>query len=124
MPLTVRIAAGGGIENRLPGGDAEKKYDAVKLECHSLLKALKKFRFWLFGRHFFVETDAQTLVWLLNQPPNDLPNAMMTRWLAYIRLFDFDVKHCARQIRGSWLGGNQIAHGGLSDILPGLVGSP
>jgi hypothetical protein len=32
-------------------------------------------------------------VWLLNQPPNDLPNAMMTRWLSYIRLFDFDVKH-------------------------------
>jgi hypothetical protein len=40
-----------------------------------------------------LETDAQTLVWLLNQPPNDLPNAMMTRWLTYIRLFDFDVKH-------------------------------
>ena len=33
------------------------------------------------------------MVWLLNQPPNDLPNAMMTRWLAYIRLFDFHVKH-------------------------------
>jgi len=33
------------------------------------------------------------LVWLLNQQPNDLPNAMMTRWLAYIRLFDFHVKH-------------------------------
>ena len=40
-----------------------------------------------------METDAQTLVWLLNQPPNDLSNAMMTRWLAYIRLFDFTVKH-------------------------------
>ena len=40
-----------------------------------------------------METDAQTLVWLLNQPPNDLPNAMITRWLTYIRLFDFDVKH-------------------------------
>jgi RNase H-like domain found in reverse transcriptase/Integrase zinc binding domain/Reverse transcriptase (RNA-dependent DNA polymerase) len=71
----------------------ELKYDALKLECRGLLKALKKLRFWLYGRHFFVETDAQTLVWLLNQPPNDLPNAMMTRWLAYIRLFDFTVKH-------------------------------
>ena len=72
---------------------AEKKYDAVKLECCGLLKALKKFRFWLFGWHFLVKTDARTLIWLLNQPPNDLPNAMMTRWLAYIRLFDFDIKH-------------------------------
>jgi hypothetical protein len=42
---------------------------------------------------FSVRTDSQTLVWLLNQPPNDLPNAMITRWLTYIRLFDFDVKH-------------------------------
>ena len=80
--------------------DAEKKYDAIKLECHGLLKALKKFRFWLFGRYFTVETDAQTLVWLLNQPPNDLPNAMITRWLTYIRLFDFDVKHIAGNKNG------------------------
>src|SRR5438477_4635 len=42
--------------------DVEKKYDAIKLECRGLLKALKKFRFWLFGRSFSVETDAQTLV--------------------------------------------------------------
>lgn len=48
---------------------------------------------WLYGRHFYVETDAQTLVWLLNQTPNDLPNAMITRWLTYIRLFDFDVRY-------------------------------
>ena len=40
-----------------------------------------------------IETDVQTLDWLLNQPSNDLPNAMMTRWLAYIRVFDFHVKH-------------------------------
>jgi hypothetical protein len=73
--------------------DAEKKCDAVKLECRSPLKALKKFQFWLFERYFTVETDAQTLVWLLNQAPNDWPNAMSTRWLSYIRLFDFDVKH-------------------------------
>ena len=54
---------------------------------------MKKLRFWLFGRYFSVQTDSQVLVWLLNQPPNDLPNAMITRWLIYIRLFDFDVKH-------------------------------
>ncbi|TMI84695.1 MAG: hypothetical protein E6H10_05305 [Bacteroidetes bacterium] len=73
--------------------DPEKKYDALKLECRGLLKALKKFRYWLFGRYFSVRTDSQSLVWLLNQPPNDLPNAMMTRWLAYLRLFDFDATH-------------------------------
>ena len=43
-----------------------------------------------------IYTDSQSLVWLLNQPPNDLPNVMMMRWLAYIRLFDFEVKHVLR----------------------------
>ena len=81
--------------------DAERKYDALKLECRGLLKSLKKLRFWLFGRYFTVLTDSQTLVWLLNQPPNDLPNAMMTRWLAYIRLFDFDAKHVAGSKNGA-----------------------
>jgi len=73
--------------------DAERKYDSLKLECRGLLKALKKFRFWVHGRFFQVETDANTLVWLLNQPPNDLQNAMLTRWLGYIRLFDFEARH-------------------------------
>jgi hypothetical protein len=79
----------------------ERKYDAVKLECRGLLKALKKLRFWLFGRFFRLETDVQTLVWLLNQPPNNLLNALLTRWLLYIRLFDFEVKH----VRGEKNGG-------------------
>jgi hypothetical protein len=92
--------------------DVERKYDAVKLECRGLLKALKKFRFWLYGRYFTVETDAQTLVWLLNQPPNDLPNAMMTRWLSYIRLFDFDVKHIKDEKNGAADG---LSRRGLAD---------
>jgi hypothetical protein len=81
--------------------DNERKYDAVKLECRGLMKALKKLRFWLYGRHFYLETDARTLVWILNQPPNDLPNAMMTRWLTYIRLFDFTVKHIPGRRNGA-----------------------
>ena len=91
---------------------AELKYDAVRLECRGLLKALKKLRFWLYGRHFYVETDSQTLVWLLNQPPNDLPNAMMTRWLAYIRLFDFTVKHVPGRKNG---GADALSRRGYAD---------
>jgi len=81
--------------------DAERKYDAEMLECCGLLKALKKLRFWLYGRHFIIEMDAWNLIWLLNQPPNDLPSAMITRWLTYIRLFDFDVRHIPRKKNGA-----------------------
>src|SRR5579859_2493960 len=88
----------------------ELKYDALKLVCRRLLKALKKLRFWLFRCHFQVETDSQTLVWLLNQPLNDLPNAMMTRWLAYIRLFDFTPKQIHGHKNGVADGLSQRGH--------------
>ena len=31
----------------------------------------------------------------MNQPTSDLPGAIVGRWLAYIRLFSFDIKHVA-----------------------------
>lgn len=72
---------------------AEKKYDSGKLECRGLLRALKKLRFYLYGTHFLIEIDARTLVHQLNQPASDLPGAVVNRWLAWIRLFSFDIVH-------------------------------
>ena len=42
-----------------------------------------------------IEIDAHTLVHQLNQPTSYLPGAIVRRWLAYIRLFSFDIKHVA-----------------------------
>src|SRR5258705_13693090 len=74
---------------------AEKKYDSGKLECRGLLRALKKLRFYLYGIRFLVEIDAKTLVHELNQPASDLPGSVVNHWLAWIRLFDFELKHVA-----------------------------
>ena len=41
---------------------------------------------------FVVEIDAKTLLHQLNLPIVDLPGAMVTRWITWIRLFDFDVR--------------------------------
>ena len=73
--------------------DQEARYDAGKRECRGLLKALKKCRHYLYGVSFVVEIDADTLVAQLNQSAQDLPGALITRWLAWIRLFDFEVRH-------------------------------
>jgi hypothetical protein len=54
---------------------------------------LRKCRLWLYGIRFTVETDANTLVAQLNRTATDLPGALVTRWLAWIRLWDFDVRH-------------------------------
>ena len=42
-----------------------------------------------------VEIDARTLVHQLNQPASDLPESVVNRWLAWIRLFTLDIKHVA-----------------------------
>jgi hypothetical protein len=80
--------------------NAEKRYDAGKRECRGLMKALKKFCNYVYGVRFLVETDANTLVHQLNLPANDLPGALVTRWIAWIRLFDFDVKHVPARLNG------------------------
>lgn len=72
---------------------AESGYDQGKRECRALLKALKKFRQWLYGVHFYVESDANTLCAQLNRSATDLPGALMTQWLAWIRMFDFEIRH-------------------------------
>jgi hypothetical protein len=71
----------------------EQNYDATKRECRGVLKCLHKLRFWLYGVHFILETDANVLVAQLNRAATDLPGSLVTRWLAWIRLFDFEVKH-------------------------------
>jgi hypothetical protein len=73
--------------------DAEKRYDATKRELRGLLYLLKRFRRYLFGIHFVVETDALVLVHQLNGAASDIPGALMMRWIAWIRHFDFEVKH-------------------------------
>jgi hypothetical protein len=72
---------------------AEKNYDATKRECRGVLKALQKVRYWLYRVHFVLETDANVLVAQLNCSATDLPGALVTRWIAYIQLFDFEVCH-------------------------------
>jgi len=75
--------------------EAEKKYDAGKLEYRGLLKALKKLRMYLYGVRFLVEIDAKTLVPQMNQPGSDLPGSVVNRWLAWIKMFSFEIKHVA-----------------------------
>lgn len=80
--------------------EAEKKYDRGKLECKRLLKVLKKLRVYLYCVRFVVEINARTLVHQLNLPAPDLPGSVVNRWLAWIRLFSFEIKYIAGKKHG------------------------
>ena len=76
--------------------DAERKYDSGKQECLAIVKSLRRLRLYLFGAEFRLETDARTLRDQLNDcSMNLLLSAPLTRWLAYIKLFAFEVHHVA-----------------------------
>ena len=81
--------------------NTDQKYDLGKLECQGLLKALIKFGHYLYGVGFLVEIDTRMPVHQLNQPASDLPGSVVNRWLAWIRLFTFDIKHNAGTKHGS-----------------------
>ena len=40
-----------------------------------------------------LEMDVNVLVAQLNWSATDLPGSLVMRWIAYIRLFDFEVQH-------------------------------
>ena len=73
--------------------EQETRYDAEKWECRDLMKTLKKIYYWLYNMKFVIEIDVNTLMMQLNQSASDLSKALMTWWLAWICLFDFDVHH-------------------------------
>jgi hypothetical protein len=57
------------------------------------MRALSKFRVYLYGMRFIVEPDENMLVHQLNLPASNLPRPEITRWLAWVRVFDFDIIH-------------------------------
>ena len=71
----------------------ESRYDITKRECRELLKTLKKVRFWLYEVQFIIEIDVNILISQFNRSVTDLSKILMIRWLIWICVFDFDVRH-------------------------------
>lgn len=71
----------------------ELNYDATKKECLGVVKALRRLRNYLYGIRFHLETDAKVLIAQLNDGFSALPGAVLTRWVAFIKMFDFELHH-------------------------------
>ncbi|KAI7947611.1 hypothetical protein MJO28_009519 [Puccinia striiformis f. sp. tritici] len=69
----------------------ESRYSQPKLELCGVARILKKLQTTLWGQHFKLQVDAKSLVQMISSP--SLPNAPMTRWVAFIQLFSFDIEH-------------------------------
>lgn len=56
-----------------------------------MFRAFKDLWHRVWGIHVLLEVDAKFLKQMIKEP--DLPNALMTRWVSYLQLFDYHLKH-------------------------------
>ena len=71
--------------------EVESRYSQPKLELCGVTKVVRKLQHLLWGVFFQLLVDAEALARMINSPT--LPNAPMTRWVAYLQLFSFEVVH-------------------------------
>jgi len=69
---------------------AESSYSASEAELLPLVWATKKFRCYLYGKHFLVRTDHLALTYLKNFADN---NSRLMRWAFRLSDFDFSIQH-------------------------------
>lgn len=70
--------------------NAEKNYSTVERECLVLVWGIKKFRIYLYGKHFKVQTDHQPLEHLSKAK---LTNSRMMRWSLVLQEYSFHVEY-------------------------------
>ena len=69
---------------------AEKNYCATRRELLAVIKAVRRFHPYLYGRPFKLRTDHAALRWLLNFRCSEGQTA---RWLEKLQQYDFEVEH-------------------------------
>lgn len=68
----------------------ERKYCVTRKELLAVVKAVKQFHHYLYGRHFIVRSDHGALCWLVNFKN---PEGQMARWIEVLSTYDMEIQH-------------------------------
>ena len=69
---------------------SERRYCVTRRELLAVVKAVKHFHVYLYGRNFLLRTDHAALRWLLNFRQ---PEGQVARWIERLQQYDFTVEH-------------------------------
>jgi len=87
---------------------AEKNYCTTRKELLAVVRAVKRFRPYLYGRTFRIRTNHVSLIWLCKRAEL---SSQVARWLEILAEFSYRIKHRAGKKHGNadgmsrrWLG--------------------
>jgi len=72
---------------------AERKYTTTEKECLAIVWATRKFRHYLIGTCFTLETDHKPLEWLESHKQSHARSQRLERWSLELRAFDFRIAY-------------------------------
>lgn len=92
--------------------DTESRYHSYELETLAVVRAVEHFRHYLYGQHFTVFTDCNSLK--ASKSKTDL-TPRVHRWWAFLQAYDFEIVHK----QGSSMGhADYLSRNPLSDCPP------
>ncbi|KAL5011228.1 hypothetical protein ScPMuIL_011687, partial [Solemya velum] len=68
----------------------ERKYSVTRKELLAVIKAIKHFGHYLYGREFVLRTDHASLRWLMGFKE---PQGQIARWLEFLSSYQFTIEH-------------------------------
>ncbi|GBM25793.1 Retrovirus-related Pol polyprotein from transposon 17.6 [Araneus ventricosus] len=68
----------------------ERNYPSIRRELFAIFMGIKHFREYLYGRHFYLLTDAKSLTYHKNL---DKQPDIVKRWLLYLQDFSYNIDH-------------------------------
>ena len=71
---------------------AQTNYTVTEKECLAIVFAVKKYRHYIFGKHFTIYSDHNPLQYLMKVKN---PNGRLTRWSLLLMDYDFDIVYKA-----------------------------
>ena len=77
---------------------AKQNYCTTYRELYAVVRFVKHFSHFLWGRPFLVRTDHSSLRWLQNFKN---PEGVVARWLATLGVYDFEIEHRKGSLHGN-----------------------
>lgn len=69
------------------------RWSTIEQECYGIYHAVNSFAYYLYGKHFILETDHRNLVWIES---SIVPK--IVRWRVYLQSFSFQLRHIAGKL--------------------------